>query len=171
MSRFALLLLLASLAFAGCGYHVVGRGTPFPGEVETVYIEMFANRTTEPFLEDILTNDIVEQFARRRGLRVVEQAERADALLQGSVIHFSSRPVGFDSEDRINEFSARIGVRAQLQKRESGRVLWQSELTWAEEFAASIDDITEQEKREQVAIRSASRRLAENLYFSLLENF
>jgi len=165
-----LLALGLVLLIGGCGYHPLGRGSALPEGVESVYIPLFTNRSLEPFLENQLTRDVVEEFSRRQGLRVVEDPAVADARLEGEILAFRADALSYDPADRIGQFRATLTISAVLRRSDSGLVLWKGQLTWAEKYPIAADKSV-QEDNEQAAIRVISRRLAENLYFRLHDNF
>ncbi|WP_052445832.1 LptE family protein [Geoalkalibacter ferrihydriticus] len=163
---FLLLLLFAG----GCGYHPLGSGNGLPEGVESIYIGVFDNRSLEPFLENQISRDVVEEFSRRKGLRVVEDPRAADARLEGEVITFHAGALSFGPEDRIGQYRATLTIAATLRRSDSGLVLWRGQLSWSEKYPV-VSDKSEQEDNEQAAIRVISRRLAENLFVRLHDNF
>ncbi|WP_305043908.1 LptE family protein [Geoalkalibacter sp.] len=165
-----LLVLGLVLLMSGCGYHPLGRGGSLPEGVESVHIALFTNRSLEPFLEDHLTRDVIEEFSRREGLRVVEDPTAADARLEGEILAFRAEALSYDPNDRIGQFRATLTIAAVLRRSDSGLVLWKGQLSWAEKYPIATDKSV-QEDNEQAAIRVISRRLAENLYFRLHDHF
>ncbi len=161
--------LLLPLLLAGCGYHPLGRGA-LPEGIDTVYVELFENRTLEPFLENTITNEVVEEFSRRRGLRVIEEPSKAEARLEGQVQGYRVDAISFDPDDRIGQFRVTITIEAALRKFDSGRMLWKGQLSWSEEYPINQDKSI-QEDNEAAAVREIADRLAENLYFHLQQNF
>ena len=71
-------VLLVPLS-AGCGYSLRGN---LPGHLKTVAVPVFANRTREPAVENIITRAVVEAFTTNGRLHVV-RPEEADAILEG----------------------------------------------------------------------------------------
>lgn len=154
----------------GCGYHIPGRASSLPPEVQTLYVELFTNRTVEPFLENRLTDLVTEEFARRSVLRLTEDRERADAVLSGSVTTYATAPVSYGRDDEITEYRSSLTLSAMLRRRSDGKALWKGDLSWTEEYPSS-DDKSAQEDNEEAAITEISARLAEELYFRIVDNF
>jgi hypothetical protein len=167
--RFWLILGLA-LLLSGCGYQPIGRTTGPPQGVETVYIPLFVNRSLEPFLENLITQNVIEELSRRQGMRVVEDAGRADARLEGEILSFRADAVSFGPDDRIGQYRAAMTIGAVLRRTDTGMVLWKGQLSWSQLYPVDLDKSI-QEDNEQAALRVISRRLAENLYFRLHDNF
>lgn len=162
--------LVALVLASGCGYRPLGQGAGPPAGIESIYIPLFVNRSFEPFLENELTRDVVEEFSRRQGLRVIEDATRADARLEGEVLAFGAHAVSFGPQDRITQYRAAITIGAVLRRSDTGMVLWQGQLSRSQLYPV-VEDKSVQEDNEQAAIRVISRRLAEDLYMRLHDQF
>src|SRR5688572_4653622 len=67
---------------AGCSYSP--NPSSVPSHLKTVAIPMFENRTTEPSLEQEVTQAVVDRFVKDNHLRVVSEGD-ADALITGAV--------------------------------------------------------------------------------------
>lgn len=164
------LLLSAVLLLAGCGYHLPGRGGSLPPEVQSLHIELFTNRTAEPFLENRITNSVTDWFARKRSLRLVEQRDLADAVFSGVVSDYRTTPISYDRSDVITEYRSTMTIAVTLRQTADDRVLWKGSIDWSEEYPASLDK-SEQEDNEAAAIAVIVDRLAQELYFRIMENF
>lgn len=165
-----LVLLFAVLLLTGCGYHLQGRSSNLPPDVQTLYIEMFSNRTMEPLLENYITDRVVDRFARTGTMRLVESPGRSDAVLSGTIITYSTVPISYDRSDVITEYRSLIAIAVTLQQSSDARVLWKGTVEWSEEYPASLDK-SAQEDNETAAIGVISERLSQELYFRIMENF
>ncbi len=170
MRRLTVLLIGITLLVCACGYHLPGRGTSLPDDVQTVYVEPFENKTTEPFLETPLTNEVRDQFSRRRTVEVVGSPDLADAILTGTIVSYRSSTVSYDRDDDITEYRATMIVDAALTRANGEEVIWQGTVRWNEEFYAN-DDRAQQDYNETLAQEDLHRRLAQEIYNSLTDNF
>lgn len=162
------LLALLLVVTAGCGYHFPGRGNTLPADVHSVKIPLFKNLTARPFLENTLTNDVLRRFARIRGIKVVKS--QADAVLEGTVTSYGSTPITYGVNDQITAYRATVGIRATLKRADTGRILWQGDLSWYEDYPSSIDKAV-QDDSQDAADRQISERLAEELQDRVLSGF
>lgn len=168
MRFYATIILL--LCLFGCGYHFPGKGGSLPGDVQRVYLPLFVNRTSEPQLESLLSNNVSEVFARNGNISQVESQDQAEAVLEGVVSSYSSKAVSYDKNDDISEYRATIVIDAALRQVVDGRLLWQGKVSWSDEYLAD-DDKAVQEDRERDAIEDISLRVAEELLSRLLDDF
>jgi len=167
--RFLSFLLLLSLS--ACGYTVPGRGDAWVGgDAQLVYLELFDNRTAQPYLENYLTEALVMELSRSRLFELTETKERADLKLAGSVNAFSSKSLAYGLADQITDYRATMQITAQLVRKEGGEVLWQSRMQRNEDYRAAADKNLQLDA-ETLAARQVSRRLAEDLHAALLSNF
>lgn len=166
----SVLFLLLLFCFMGCGYHFPGQSGTLPGNVEKVYISLFENKTSEPSLENTLTNRISEVFSRNNKISQVEKQNEAEALLQGTIRSYSSRALSYDSDDDIGKYRATIVVDVILKKILDEEILWTGTVNWSEDYSSSSDKNNQQDL-EQSAIDEMTLRLAEEILYELLDDF
>lgn len=113
LPRVVLAVVLAG--FAGCGYSLRGN---LPDHVRTVAVPVFVNKTSEPAVENFLTQAVVRAFSTNGRLRVV-RPEEADAILEGEVVGYEVLPVAFDPSAAIRQY--RLVVTMNLRFRDVRR--------------------------------------------------
>jgi outer membrane lipopolysaccharide assembly protein LptE/RlpB len=168
MIRFVAFSLIFLLI--GCGYHFPGQGNILPGGGRTIYIPLFVNRTAEPQLENRLSSDVSEVFARNGRISQVESQQLADTVLEGIITSYESRALSYDRNDDISEYRATMTVEVKLRQVSDGRLLWQGTVSWNEDYIAANDKALQQDL-EQEAIEEITRRLAEELFYRVLDDF
>lgn len=166
-----LLALLPLVVPAACGYHTPGNSDAWPGGAgRTLYVELFGNRTVEPYLDSVVTDEVVRQLSRSRQLELTEERSRADLILSGTVTGFTRQAVAYGEQDKISEYQARLAIEAALTRRSDGTVLWRESLQRSEVYPA-LDDKSLQLEASTLAGRAAARRLAETLLARLHDAF
>lgn len=161
---------LMLMLLAGCGYHLQGRNAELPGGVKTLHIELLANATYKPFLENEVTNAVVERFSRNPRVQIVEDRDRADAILSGTITSYGRHALSYGQDDQIAEYRSTMRLAAVLRRADNAEALWKGNVEWAEEFRSSTDKTLE-EDRENAAILAIGQRLAEELYSRMIDNF
>jgi hypothetical protein len=166
-----LAVLMFSLLVAGCGYRTPGHDASWVGgDGRTLFIDLIANRTAEPYLDNYVTSSLVRELSRSRYVELTEDRQRADLLLSGFVTQFDSSATAYSADDRIADYSVSIVVVARLSDRMSGEVLWQDELRRSENYYASVNKNLQLEQQ-SLAARQIAERLAEDLNARLLNIF
>jgi hypothetical protein len=144
--RVELMMLAASAALLcgafGCGYHLDGSRANVPGDIRTVSIGKFENKTREVGLEERLAFALEREFYRRGVIRVDEDPLAGDGLLSGTIQSFRVRPVAFDKDDEALQYEVELTVDAVLEQRSDGKILWRGKSIHAfDEFSAETDTV------------------------------
>jgi outer membrane lipopolysaccharide assembly protein LptE/RlpB len=163
-------LFLCIWMVGGCGYHLPGRGDALPEDVKNIFVEVLSNRTTEPFIENRLTSEVRDQFARRPGFEVVSERSKSDAVISGAITRYRASAVAYDENDDIQEYRAAMTAEFRFERTDGSEVLWQGNVSWDEEFMAH-DDRAQQDNNETEAQEELSFRLATELFNRIGDNF
>ncbi len=170
MTRSVVLVTLLALLLSACGYRLQGRDDTLPGDVRSLYVEMFRNDSYEPYLENTLTNEVVGRFSRHGRVEIVEQPLNAEGILGGRIVTYSNTALSYDRDDNIAEYRSQMTVEAVLRRVDNGEVLWKGPVVWQEDYSVSSDKVL-QDDREQAAIQEISQRLADELFSHMIDNF
>jgi len=170
IALFSLLLILLASLVTGCGYHNLAQDTQQRfGDSATVSIPIFANKTYKPNLENILLNNLIGEFSKRKGLRVVQSGE-SDYTLSGELLKYVKTAVSYTGQDIVKEYTATMSITATLRKSSNQKVVWKGQLSWSQDLPAS-SDIAIQQNSEDAAIQVICQRLAQQLYLRINEDF
>lgn len=163
--RAALGALLA-LAGTACGYHWV-RSDRALGPVRTVTIRTLENDSTEPALEMMVTEALLEEFTRRGGVRLVDDPQRADLVLSGAVRPVETRRASLSSTSFALEME--VTLRLDLEaRRATGTAVALDPLTLAEsELYLASPDVEATRKNREEALRRLAGLLAERVHDAL----
>lgn len=168
--KFLRYMLLSCCVLAGCGYQLAGRvGESRLVTGKRVSIPVFASKSYRPNLEVILTASLVDEAARRSGGLVMAEAE-AQLLLTGTVLSYATLPVSYSAADTVRTYRSTIVVEAVLIEKESRKVLWKGVESQSQDYPAN-PAIALQQNSEEAAIREICRKLAEQLYQKITQDF
>ena len=161
----ALALVLATLG--GCGYSL--RGT-LPEHVKTVAVPVFANKTSEPAVENFLTQAVVQAFSTNGRLRVVKP-EEADAILEGEVVGYEIQALAFDPRASIRQY--RLVVTMNLRFRDVRRKTLLFEQARFQEKAdfRVIGVVSQTISREESALQAAAVDIARAIVSLAVDRF
>ncbi len=160
----------------GCGYTLVGRASNLPADIASIHIQTLENQTPRPQVEQILTQAISNELVTRRRYDIVNSAGEADAVLHGSVLSFSVRPLTFDNDGLATNFEIVITADMTFSRtpgagEEEGEVVWSnSRYVFRQDYPLEEADVPYFD-RENVAIEETSERFAETMVTDLLEGF
>ncbi len=163
-------LAAAILIVAGCGYALVGKGSVLPDHIQSVAINAFENRTTRPEIEQRVTEEVAREFSQRGRYRIVSDPQKADAVLDGAIESWSTRPVQFSSSGRATRVETVVTLQATLRETASDEILWsQSRLMFREQY--DVQEEGEYFDEETLALDDIARGAAGTLVSSILEGF
>ncbi len=159
-------ILTLCLLMPGCGYRF-SEATRLPGGIRHISVATLENRSGEIGAESIITNDLIYELSRNG---ILGQSDNADAFLSGVI-----RSVSIDSVSHrgINtSLQRRIRLTVDLSLKDSaGKILWTKNGIWANEAYNVMSDKSATEWNKRAAISVLSKRLAENAYHELTDNF
>ena len=163
----------ALLALApGCGYHVAGHADLLPKNIKTIAIPAFRNATARYRLTNRLAGALTREFISRTRYKIVADPNAADAILQGSVLTYTSYPTVFDpATGRASGVQMSVTLQVTLTNRLTGEVLFlRPSMEVKERYEISVDQRAYFEESD-VAINRLSRDAARALVSAVLENF
>jgi hypothetical protein len=135
--RAALLVVLASMAIAGCGYSLAGRGSFLPSYIRTIGIPTFVNGTTVFDLETQITQKVRSEFIGRGNYQILPEATGVDAVLTGEIIEVSVVPASFTEEQIASGYVVTMTAQVELRDVREDRVLWENpRLVFRQEYEA-----------------------------------
>jgi len=134
---FARSALALTLAATGCVYGFQGGG--LPGNVRTVAVLPFDNRTGEPQLTQEVSEAIRLAAAGRLGLRAAAEAD-ADAVVRGEILRYEPDvPLAYSSPNGnvdVTRRQVQITINVEIVDQRQGKTLWRgSGLSVAGEYS------------------------------------
>lgn len=168
----AFLAVLASVAFAGCGYRIAGRADTIPVKVKTIAIPPFGNATTRYKLTDQLAGAIAREFIGRTRYRIVADQNEADAVLTGSIANLTTSPTIFDpATGRASGVQVNVFIQLTLKEKATGAVLYhQPNMEFRQRYEISLDQAAFFNESD-AGLQRLSRDVARSVVTAILENF
>jgi len=127
-------LLLASLAAAGCGYHVAGHGPDaLPKTIHVIAVPAMENDTKTFKIEQRLTAATVHEFLARTRYKVVSDPNAGDAVLTGKVLSLEILPLLFQTPtattqtEQATAMIVNIKCQVTLTERDNDKVLYHTD--------------------------------------------
>jgi outer membrane lipopolysaccharide assembly protein LptE/RlpB len=173
------MVIVLMAAFSSCaGYRVAGRTAVdsegktigvLPGDIKSVAVPFFVNRTRKPNVESVITDAVGREFMT--SVNIVSEST-ADGLILGSINSYELEPVSFTANDVIQEYRLHIELSVSLVKRETKEVLWNDgSITDYEDFVVDVNDIAVSKDAEWDALKIISVDMARLVKERMLEGF
>lgn len=173
ISRFAILaaLLLLGSGFREC-YKPVGRGDALPKHIRTLAIPPFQNPSLRYKVEQRFTHALMDEALKRaRSLRVVGEAEGADAVMLGTIKNFFFRPVLIDDTGRARLIEVTVVVGLSLRDQTKNKVIFDNQnYVYRGEYEVSGDPQS-YFNEEGPATERLARDFARSVMTTIMEGF
>jgi hypothetical protein len=164
---FLALAVLGTLTVPGCGYSL--RGT-LPPHIRTVAVPVFANRTQQPAVENVLTRAVAEAFSTNGRLRVV-RPEEADAILEGEITGYELHSLAFDPAANVRQYRLLVTMNLRFRDVREQRVMFERAGFQERADFQVTGAVAETLAREDAALRTAAVEIARTVVALALERF
>lgn len=179
--REAIGLLLGAAAAPGCGYALVGRGTIVDPSIKRIGVPLFKDQTGRASLDQRITRAVIEELLKRGRFDVVQEATGVDALVDGQLVSYAARPVGFESavdavavaaaQTQASRYSITLTANVRYAKVGAPEPIWANDnFSFRDEYELGTDQATFFDREEQAIERLASA-FARSLVAAMLEAF
>ena len=164
--RFWIVTLVLCISIMGCGYRFIGEKN-FPFQIKAIFVPVFENKTSEFGIETIITNDFIYEFSRSSNVKVAEK-DSADAVLYGVISSLSTHTIS--RSDIQSPLERRVVMVFDLKLVDMlGQVLWVSRGFSDHESYTVLPDKLLTEGSRHRAIKTLSKRMAEKVYYRLMD--
>ena len=116
-------LLLVCL-LASCGYRFERGGEMVYPAIRTVFVDVFANRTSEAYAENIFRTGFINRFVQEGRFKLAKSRGEADAVFRGTVKNLISYPLAYKEGNFSAEDRLAVTLELSFEERQSGRILW-----------------------------------------------
>ena len=165
------LVLVLSIAMAGCGYQFVGSGGRAPGGITRLAIPPVKNASSYSYLTTTLTNELTHQFILSHSVDLTFP-DSADAVLDVNISSVHIESVA-RNRNRDSSASRRVAVlvKAWLTRSSDGKVLWESAKISGRRTYLVVDDQSALEANMKTAMKDAAQEIAQKIHNNFFEDY
>lgn len=170
-------VVLACLAAAGCGYTLAGRGSFLPDYIRTIGIPMFENATSAFEVEQLVTQEVRQEFIGRGRYRVVPETDGADAVLDGSIYSVQIAPASFNADQQASRYVFTVTASIAFTDLTTDEVLWRNPaLVFSDEYdvasgGGDVQSVSSFFGQRSNAVERIAEDFAETVVSAILEAF
>ncbi len=162
------LVCIIFLLTVSCGYRFSGGGD-LPGAVKSIHVTILENITAETGMENIFTNDLINEFTRSSKAVVTGRGE-ADAVISGVITSINIQSISHSGSHTSLEKRATALVNIKLMDKNGGMIWQRNGISEDETYDVNADQlVTEQNKA--AALSELSKRLAEKIHIIMTNDF
>lgn len=136
------------IVITGCAYKLSSKTVNLPGNVKSIQIPLFKNESAEVGAETYFTNSLKTEAIRSKMVLVKNEAEQAEAILQGrimgieviadeSVIEAENTAYLPNETVLATQYKVNVTVDLVLKKRSTGEQIWTGNFVQAQNFSAA----------------------------------
>ncbi|HVW77598.1 MAG TPA: LPS assembly lipoprotein LptE [Alloacidobacterium sp.] len=174
MLRFSLpVLLAATVALSGCGYHSVHSAAHLPNTVHTLAVPTFATHTQSYHTEIAFTNAVIREFTSRTPYKVLatDKPDAGDAVLDGEINTFTVVPLTYNIQTgQSSSYLITVGASVKVLDRDH-RVLYENKNYTFRQQYQTTQDLVSFIQEDPAAVQRLSRDFAQALVSDILESF
>lgn len=162
------LLIPVLLVGAGCIKYSF-TGTSIPSGVNTIYIPFFPDQSNSGLgdLSDRLNIALIERFVNQSKLRLTDNENEADAILDGSIVSYSSRPFNITGNEQADQNQVQITVNATFLYTSKTEPEWNKPFSGTFTYDPTVDPI----EGELNAADEALVQIANNMFNDAVSNW
>ena len=175
-SRWVAIVLLSTVTI-GCGYALAGRGSFLPDYIETIGIPMFDNNTSAFEVEQLITQQVRQEFIGRGQYRVVADEEGIDALLDGAIRNIRIAPASFTGDQQASRYIFTLTASIEFRDMTTDEVLWENpQLVFSDEYEVAsgggdVESVSSFFGQRSNAVERIAQDFAQAVVSSILEAF
>ena len=123
----AVLCILATILVSSC-YSF--KGGSVPSHLKTIAIPLLDDQSGsgEPGLSEKVTNNLLDRFRQDNSLQVVDR-ERADAVLEGSIVSSLDEPYVVKEGEEVTKWRITLAVKASFQDLRLKKTMWERQFS------------------------------------------
>ena len=173
----ALAVVLACASHAACGYTLAGRGSFLPDYIQTIGIPLFDNDTSAFEVEQIVTQEVRQEFIGRGRYRVLPDTTGVDAVLEGAIRNIRIAPASFTDDQQASRYVFTLTARIAFTDLTTNEVLWQNpSLQFSDEYEVAsgggdVQSVSAFFGQRSNAVERIAQDFAETVVSSILEAF
>lgn len=165
-----IILLTILLMLSGCGYGFSPGGEYIDPDVRKIFVEPFANRTSQANLEDTIRLAITDWFVRGKRFQIVDNEAQADAIFRGTVKSLTTSPLSSRTTNLAAEERMTLTLELSFDDRRTKKVIWKdANFSGTQDYP--VANVNDTETARKNALTKLSRDTAERAYRMMMSGF
>jgi hypothetical protein len=163
-------IFLSVFLVAGCGYRFSPGGEYIDKKIRTVFVDNFANKTSEANVENTIRNSFIDQFIIGGRLALVDGREKADAVFKGSVNSIVTSPLSYQRTGLASGERLTVAMELVFEEEDTHKLIWNNKnFTATQDY--SFTDLNTRDTNRRNALIKLSNDSAEKAYRLMMSGF
>ncbi len=165
-------VLVCFLLLAGCGYRFAPGGENIDKSIQKAYVDVFANRTSEPGIENDFRSAFIEQFIKGGRFKLVDRVDLADAVLKGGIESLSTSHLSYQSTIVAAEERMDAVLNISFEERQTKKIIWvNTNFSGRRDYAVDTANLSVTQTSRKNAIAKLAGDMAERVYLLMMSGF
>ncbi len=163
-----LAVLALSLVPVGCGYYSF-TGATLPSNLNTIAIPVAEDNSFSPLatLDETLTEQLIDRFARQTRLTLVTLEDDADAVLTATIDRYINAPTSVTGAEQAARNRISITVSVRYVDQTEDKTLLQRTFTSFEDYDPAEGGLEQEETAAEIALRN----IADDIFTAATSNW
>ena len=163
-------VFLSVFLIAGCGYRFSAGGEYIDKKIRTVFIDNFANKTSEANIENTIRNSFIDQFIIGGRFALVDGREKADAVFKGSVNSIATSPLSYQRTGLASGERLTAAMELVFEEQDAHKLIWNNKnFTAIQDY--TFTDLNTRDTNRRNALIKLSNDSAEKAYRLMMSGF
>ena len=164
-------LLCCFLLVGACGYGFIPQGESIGKNIQKIFVDVFANKTSEANIENTFRTAFADQVIQGRRFKLASSPDEADAILKGSVESLSAAPLYYQATNLAAEDRMTVVLSLTLEARDPQKILWANgSFSGFQEYTMN-NDIAIARTNKNNALTKLAHDTAERAYRLMMSDF
>jgi hypothetical protein len=163
------IIVACVVPFTSCGYQF-GGGGGLPQGIESLYIQLLDNKTTEPGIDIVMTSELKNEFIQKYQGALVDR-EVAEAILSGAVVGIRTETVARRGALTALERGVSMTIDLTLKTSGNERIWFAKGITKSDTYTVVSGDKEVNERNKRNALKDLAGRIAEISFYRLTDDF
>jgi len=163
-------VFLSIFLVTGCGYRFSPGGEYIDKKIRTVFIDNFANKTSEANIENTIRNSFIDQFIIGGRFALVDRREKADAVFKGSVNSIVTSPLSYQRTGLASGERLTVAMELVLEEQDTHKIIW-NDKNFASIQDYTFADLNTRDTNRGNALIKLSNDSAEKAYRLMMSGF
>lgn len=168
----AIATLFVFLLVVGCGYRFMPGGEHIDQSLRTVYVQTFANRTSEPGIENDFRSAMIDQFIKGGRFKLADREDLADTVFKGSIDSLTTSQISYQSGNIAAEERMDVTLDVTLEEKLTKNIIWTNKsFTGRGDYRVSASDLLSTQTSRKTAITKLASDTTERVYRLMMSGF
>lgn len=167
----AAVLLCCLWMATACGYRIIPDGEAIDKNIQKIFVDVFANKTSEANIENTFRTAFIDQIIQGRRFKLAGSPGEADALLQGSIESLTAASLSYQATNLAAEDRISVVLSLTLEAQNPKKVLWANSSFSSFQDYAMGNNLSVAQANKKNALIKLSNDTAERAYRLMMSGF